>query len=383
MQMERSPDAFPTIGILGGGQLGRMTAMAAMRLGMRVRFLAPKPAGPMEGLGESFIGDWTDPEVLLDFAAPCDVVTVESEWAPAERIPPLALEEVGVWPDPATLHVIRDKGLQKTTLAEAGLPVPDFALCATRDEAFEAAERFGYPVVLKRFRGSYDGYGNAAAAGPDELSAGWERLAEDDGLLVEAWAPFVRELAVLVARRPDGAHVVYPVAFTEQRDHRCHAVVAPAGIEEAVAEEARRVALRAVETVGGVGITAVELFEMPDGRILINELAPRPHNTGHYTIEACHTSQFENHVRAILGWPLGDPSLRVPSAVMINVIGRRTGAAAPRGLTEALALPGVAVHMYGKREVRPGRKMGHVTATGTNAVETRFRAERAAELIHL
>ncbi len=381
--MERFPNVFPTIGILGGGQLGRMTAMAAIRLGMRVRFLAPEPSGPMEGLGEMIVGDWSAPEVLLDFAAPCDVVTVESEWAPAERIPPLAIEEVGVWPDPATLHIIRDKGLQKTTLAEAGLPVPDFALCATREEALAAAERFGYPVVLKRFRGSYDGYGNATATDAAELHAGWERLAEADGLLVEAWVPFVRELSVLVARRPGGEHVIYPVAFTEQRDHRCHAVVVPAGIEAAVEEEARRVALRAVETVGGVGITGVELFELPDGRILVNEMAPRPHNTGHYSIEACLTSQFENHVRAILDWPLGDPSLRVPAAAMVNVLGRRTGEAVPRGLTDALAVPGVSVHLYGKREVRPGRKMGHVTATGKNAAETRFRAERAAELIHL
>ncbi|QXD14700.1 5-(carboxyamino)imidazole ribonucleotide synthase [Rhodocaloribacter litoris] len=374
---------FPTLGILGDGQLGRMTALAALRMGLRVRCLAPKPSGPMDGLGEVIYDDWTDPDVLRAFAAACTVVTVESEWAPAEHLSPVLPEGVALWPDPATLHLIRDKGIQKTTLAEQGLPVPDFALCATLDEARAAAARFSYPVVLKRRRGSYDGYGNATAHDDAGLAAAWDRLAEADGLLVERHLAFVRELSVLVARRPDGEHVVYPVALTEQKDHRCHAVVVPAGIATEVEAEARRIALRAVEAVRGVGLTAVELFELPEGRILINELAPRPHNTGHYSIEACHTSQFENHVRAVLGWPLGDPSLRVPCAVMVNVLGTRSGPPCTEGLTEALAIGDVAVHIYGKREVRPRRKMGHVTATGSSPVETRARAERAAGLIRL
>lgn len=374
---------FPTLGILGDGQLGRMTALAALRMGLRVRCLAPKPSGPMDGLGEVIYDDWTDPDVLRTFAAACTVVTVESEWAPAEHLSPVLPEGVALWPDPATLHLIRDKGIQKTTLAEQGLPVPDFALCATLDEARAAAARFSYPVVLKRRRGSYDGYGNATAHDDAGLAAAWDRLAEADGLLVERHLAFVRELSVLVARRPDGEHVVYPVALTEQKDHRCHAVVVPAGIATEVEAEARRIALRAVEAVRGVGLTAVELFELPERRILINELAPRPHNTGHYSIEACHTSQFENHIRAVLGWPLGDPSLRVPCAVMVNVLGTRSGPPCTEGLMEALAIGDVAVHIYGKREVRPRRKMGHVTATGSSPVETRARAERAAGLIRL
>ncbi|GIV59210.1 MAG: N5-carboxyaminoimidazole ribonucleotide synthase [Rhodothermaceae bacterium] len=374
---------FPTLGILGDGQLGRMTALAALRMGLRVRCLAPKPSGPMDGLGEVIYDDWTDPDVLRAFAAACTVVTVESEWAPAEHLSPVLPEGVALWPDPATLHLIRDKGIQKTTLAEQGLPVPDFALCATLDEARAAAARFSYPVVLKRRRGSYDGYGNATAHDDAGLAAAWDRLAEADGLLVERHLAFVRELSVLVARRPDGEHVVYPVALTEQKDHRCHAVVVPAGIATEVEAEARRIALRAVEAVRGVGLTAVELFELPERRILINELAPRPHNTGHYSIEACHTSQFENHIRAVLGWPLGDPSLRVPCAVMVNVLGTRSGPPCTEGLMEALAIGDVAVHIYGKREVRPRRKMGHVTATGSSPVETRARAERAAGLIRL
>jgi 5-(carboxyamino)imidazole ribonucleotide synthase len=236
---------------------------------------------------------------------------------------------------------------------------------------------------LKKYRGSYDGYGNATVHTPEELREAWPSLAAEDGLLVEAFAPFVRELAVLVARRPGGKHVIYPVAYSEQRDHRCHAVVVPAAIDPAIAAEAQRIGLAAVEAVGGVGITAVELFEMEDGRVLVNELAPRPHNTGHYSIEGCYTSQFENHVRGVLDLPLGQPDLREDVAVMINILGHRDGSPHMDGFADALEIPGVAVHLYDKTEVRPRRKMGHVTATGTNPDETRQRAEKAAGLIRL
>ncbi len=377
------PSSSPVLGILGGGQLGRMTALAAIPLGVRVRFLVPKPAGSVEGLGEVTVADWTDPDVLRAWATGCDAVTVESEWAPADVLAEVLPGGTALWPQPETLQTIRDKGRQKRALRDAGLAVPDFACCPTLDAALGAAEGFGYPVVLKQYRHSYDGYGNATARTPDDLRAAWLDLADDDGLLVETFVAFRQELTVLVARHPDGSHVTYPVASTEQREHRCHAVVVPAAISEATAEEARRVGLAAVEAVGGVGITAVELFETEDGAILVNELAPRPHNTGHYSIEACHTSQFENHARAVLGWPLGDPGLRVPVAVMVNVLGEREGTPRTDGLAEALAVPGVGVHLYGKAHVRPKRKMGHVTATGTDPAETRARAECAAGLLRL
>jgi 5-(carboxyamino)imidazole ribonucleotide synthase len=360
-----------------------MTALAAIPLGIRMRFLVPKPAPPVDGLGEVTVGDWTDPDVLHSWAAGCDAVTVESEWAPADVLLDVLPEGTALWPHPDTLRTIRDKGRQNQALADAGLPLPPFRRCPTLDDALAAADDFGYPVVLKKYRGSYDGYGNATARTADDLRAAWPDLADETGALVEGFVRFRQELTVLVARRPDGSHVTYPVAYTEQRDHRCHAVVVPAGISDATAEDARRVGLRAVETVGGVGITAVELFETEDGQILVNELAPRPHNTGHYTIEACHASQFENHARAVLGLPLGSPDLRVPAAAMVNVLGLRAGTAAPNGLAEALAVPGVGVHLYGKADVRPKRKMGHVTATGSDPDEARARAERAASLIRL
>ena len=372
-----------TLGILGGGQLGRMMALAAIPMGIRVRFLVPKPAGPAQGLGDITVADWTDPDVLRTFAEGCSAVTVESEWAPADRLADVLPEGVGLWPQPKTLALIRDKGVQKTALQEAGLPVPRFSRCPTLDDALATADGFGYPVLLKRFRGSYDGYGNATAQTPDDLRAAWPDLADDDGLMVEAFVPFVRELAVLIARRPDGVQATYPVAYTEQRDHRCHAVEVPADVPVDVAAEAQRVALKAVEVVEGVGITAVELFETEEGDILVNELAPRPHNTGHYTIEGCYTSQFANHVRAVLGLPLGDPGLREDVAAMVNVLGHREGTIKLEGFAQALDVPGAAIHLYGKPDVRPKRKMGHVTVTGSDRQDVRRRAEKAAGLICL
>ncbi len=383
MQQKRSGTTFPRLGIMGGGQLGRMMALAAIPMGISVRFLSPTPAGPMRGLGEHVIGDWKSKEVLQDFATGCDAITVESEWAPAEYLLDHLPQCPPVWPHPDTLRLIRDKGVQKKALRDAGLPVPPFVCCQTIEEAKVAAADFGFPVLLKRFLGSYDGYGNATIHTPEEIESAWPRLSDENGLMVEAWAPFVRELSVLIARRPGGDNVVYPVAYTEQKDHRCHAVVVPAAVSEATAKLAREIGLKAVETVNGVGITAVELFELADGSIQVNELAPRPHNTGHYSIEGCYASQFENHIRAVLDLPLGNPALREPVAVMINVLGHRDGIPTTEGYRDALQVSGAAVHLYDKTGVRAKRKMGHITTTGSDANEVRARAEQAASYIKL
>ncbi|HEX8387080.1 MAG TPA: ATP-grasp domain-containing protein, partial [Rubricoccaceae bacterium] len=227
-----------------------------------------------------------------------------------------------------------------------------------------------------RFEGSYDGYGNATCRTPADLRGAWERLAGPDGLLVEAFVPFEGEGAVTVARSPGGETAVYPTVRSEHRDHRLHAATLPAGLPDGVEAEAKRVALAAVEALGAVGVATVELFLLTD-RVLVNEVAPRPHNTAHGTIEACHTSQFENHVRAVLGYPLGDPGLRVPAACTVNVLGSAVGTPGAH-LVAALSGPGASVHLYGKSESRPARKMGHVTATAATPAEARRRAEDAA-----
>ncbi len=358
-------------------------ALAAIPLGIKVRFLSPGSSGPMEGLGENFIGKWTDPAVLSNFIDGCDAVTVESEWAPLEEIQKLRPDALGLWPSPATLLTIRHKGRQKDALREAGLPVPAYEKCTSKDDALRAIRTFGMPCMAKKYEGSYDGYGNATIRNEADLDDAWEELAGEDGLLIEAWAPFVRELSVIVVRSIKGTTDAYPVAYTEQRNHRCHAVVVPAGIDPQLERLARETAIKAVEAIDGVGVTGVELFEMEDGAILVNELAPRPHNTGHYTIEACHTSQFENHVRAVLGLPLGDCSMRVDAACMVNILGHRDGEASYETVPDSFALPEAKVHLYGKDQVRVNRKMGHVTVTGSSIEQVRDRAEKAAAMIIL
>ena len=370
-----------TLGILGGGQLGRMTALAAARLGVAVRVLTPSVSGPTAALADVTVGDWEDPDVIGPWAEACDVVTVESEWAPADRVPP----GVPVRPGVETLVAVRHKGRQRAQLAERDLPQPDHVWARTRGEARDALGRFGV-VVCKRFEGSYDGYGNATCRTEAEVDAAWDDLAADDGLLVEAFVPFEAEAAVTVARRPaaDGrpGAVVYPVVRSEHRDHRLWAAWAPAGFGAAVEAEARRVALATVEALGVVGVATVEVFVAEGGAVLVNEVAPRPHNTAHLTLDASHTSQFENHVRAVLDWPLGDPGLRAPAACVVNVLGARDGAAAP-DLSGALAVDGASVHLYGKADVRPARKMGHVTATADTVGTARARAEAAVAAIRL
>ena len=370
-----------TLGILGGGQLGRMTAFAAARLGLDVRILTDVASGPERAFANVTVADWTEPDVLRRWVAGCDVVTVESEWAPADHLARVLPDATAQHPSVETLLTVRHKGRQRRLLRGASLPQPEHVLCPSREALLAAPETLAYPVVVKRYEGSYDGYGNALCASPAELSDAWGRLAGADGVLAEAFVDFTAELAVQVARGADGTTAVYPVCRSEQHDHRCHAVEVPAGLASETELEAQRVAVRAVETIGMVGIATAELFLLPDGSVLVNELAPRPHNTGHYTIEAAHTSQFENHVRAVCGLPLGDPSLRVPAACMINVLGTQEGVARP-DLSAALeAVPEASVHIYGKQRSRPKRKMGHVTVTAASAATARRRAEAAAELI--
>ncbi|MGA0255202.1 MAG: 5-(carboxyamino)imidazole ribonucleotide synthase [Rhodothermales bacterium] len=381
--MSDSNARFPTIGILGGGQLSRMTALAAIRMGIHVKTLSPSPSGSVAPLGQAVVGDWTDEAVMEAFIDGCDVITVESEWAPAEVAEKVSNGRIPVWPASSTLLTIRHKGRQKDAIQEAGIPVGAYLACSSFQEARAALTAFGGKAVAKKFEGSYDGYGNATVTSVSDLEKAWDELASNEGLLMEAFVPFVRELAVMVARRPQGESVVYPVVETEQRDHRCHAVMAPARIRPETAAAAREAALQAASAVNLVGVLGVEFFELEDGSILLNELAPRPHNTGHYTIEACFSSQFENHARSILDLPLGSPEMRTPAAVMINILGHRAGSVRTDGLVEALSHTQAGLHVYGKEEARPKRKMGHVTITGSNLDTLRAEAEAAAHAVQL
>lgn len=370
----------PTLGIIGGGQLARMTAQSALSLGCDVVVLDNDPDSPASSPAAHLLRKPTDDlAALCELAEAVDVVTLENEFIDAGLL--AELEERGhlVLPSAATMRLVQDKLVQKTLLQDTGLPVPAFASVKSKAELISTGERLGWPLVLKKRRDGYDGKGNTTVRGAADVDSAWARLDGDrNALFAEEFCPFTSEIAIIITSSRDRSSVAYPLVETVQRDHICHTVIAPAHVSENVARQAGEIARRAVEAVGGVGSFGVEMFLCPDGTVLVNELAPRVHNSGHYTIEACECSQFENHVRAVMSWPLGSTAMRAPTAVMVNLLGHADGPGAPYGIKESLAIAGTHLHLYGKARSTPGRKMGHITALGANAAAALDIATRAA-----
>ena len=364
-----------TLGILGGGQLARMLTHAAQRIGVNVAILDEDefcPAAQVTALGIE--GSWQDRDTLDAFIAGVDAITIESEFVPAEIIAHIESRGRRVFPSAATLAQLQDKFTQKQTLNAAGLPTVAFAAVGSLDEVKAFGAAHGYPVMLKTRTLGYDGYGNILIEREGNAPAAWDQIsATGRELMVEAFANFKREIAIIVVRAENGNIKHYPVVETLQLGGRCHVVRASeAGFDHPAIELGRKL----VESVNGVGAFGIEMFEMPDGAILINEVAPRVHNSGHYSIEACITSQFENHVRAVLGLPLGWTDMVKRNAVMVNLLSKGDTMPLPRDFDKALQLKGARLHWYGKREAREGRKMGHITALHDNDAE----AERIARM---
>ncbi|MDA0270884.1 MAG: 5-(carboxyamino)imidazole ribonucleotide synthase [Chloroflexi bacterium] len=379
-----TPDGFPVVGIVGAGQLARMMIQAAIPLGIGVRVLAERADDSAARVcPDVVIGSPDSAEDLLAFSAGCDVVTLDHELVNLEALE--RIEAVGgiVRPGPFTLRFAKDKAHQRREFSAAGLPVPEFAEVesAADIEAF-AGRLGGWPVVVKAQRGGYDGRGVWVVDGPT-AAADLAREAASRGvaLIAERFVRIRQELAVLIARRPGGETAVYPVVETVQRDGICHEVLAPAPVPPEVAARALAIGRQIAELTQATGIVATELFWSEDGELLINEIATRPHNSGHFSIDGAQTSQFANHLRGALDWPLGDTSLLAPYVVMANLLGADSESLAPR-MAQALMqpAPGVHPHLYGKG-VRPGRKIGHVNALGDDPAETRARAVRAAALL--
>jgi 5-(carboxyamino)imidazole ribonucleotide synthase len=370
---------IPAVGMVGGGQLARMTQQAAIGLGVTLRVLSESPgASAARVVADVRVGDHRSLDDLRTFAKDGDVLTWDHEHVPGEHI--RALEEGGTVcrPGSAALLHAQDKRVMRERLGALGVPVPRFAPVATLADV----EEFGaWPVVLKAVRGGYDGKGVWVCESPADARAVVERAtAERITLLAEEYVPFRRELAALVARSPYGQGAAYPIVETVQRDGICHEVIAPApGLHPDRAEEAQRLALDIAGELGVTGLLAVELFETDRG-LLVNELAMRPHNSGHWTIEGARTSQFEQHLRAVLDLPLGDTRPTAPYAVMANVLGGEDPQIYSRYVHVMAHDPGVKVHFYGK-EIRPGRKIGHVTALGDDLDDVRERARHAADYL--
>ena len=365
---------MPALGMVGGGQLARMTAQSAVSLGLSLRVLADRPDDSAALVSaEVELGASDDLAALTRFAKGCDVVTFDHEHVPQDRLQALEADGVVVRPGSGALLYAQDKLAQRRRLREMGIPVPDFAAVTTPADVAAFGDEHGWPVVLKAVRGGYDGRGVWLVSEPPAELPG-------PNVYVEQRVALVHELAVQVARRPSGEMMSWPLVETVQHNGICVEVVAPAPrISPALASEAQAIAMRLAEELDVTGLLAVELFEAPGG-LVVNELAMRPHNSGHWTMDGSRTSQFEQHVRAVLDWPLGDPSPTAPVSVMVNLLGgEQTDLAQtlPRALGE---VPEAHVHLYGKG-ARPGRKLGHVTVCGTDLVEARQRARHAVAVL--
>jgi 5-(carboxyamino)imidazole ribonucleotide synthase len=373
----RGAMGLPVVGMVGGGQLSRMTHQASIALGLSLRVLADKTHDSAALVANGVeIGDHTSLEDLARFAAGCEVITFDHEHVPGGLIEALEADGVQVYPSAAALRHAQDKLVMRERLSGLGVPVPAFCPVATREQLVGFAKHVGWPLVLKAATGGYDGKGVWVVASLEDAD---EVLASGTRLVAEEFVPLKRELAAVVARSPYGQAAAWPVVETVQSDGICVEVVAPAPqLSEERALEAQGLALRLAEELDVVGVLAVELFERTDGSILVNELAMRPHNSGHWTIEGARTSQFEQHLRAVLDYPLGATHMTAPVVVMANVLGGESA----DGFDERLHMlfardPALKVHLYGK-EVRPGRKIGHVTALGENVDDVRRRAREGA-----
>ncbi len=368
---------FPVVGVVGGGQLARMMAAPAIGLGITLRVLArdPQDSAALVVPGTE-VGDEGDLDALRAFAAGCDVLTFDHEHVPTEHLRTLEAEGVVVRPGPDALEHAQDKVVMRKRLTELGVPCPRWAVVSSVEQLAAFADEVGRPVVLKTPRGGYDGKGVRLVDDPAE-AADW--FLAGDPLLAEERVAFTRELAVLVARSPHGQAAVWPVVETVQVDGVCREVIAPAPIHEDHALAAQQAALRIAEGLGVTGVMAIEMFDTEAG-VLVNELAMRPHNSGHWTLEGARTSQFEQHLRAVLDLPLGDTRMTAPQVVMANVLGGDVPDMYDGYLHCFAHDPGVRIHMYGK-QVRPGRKVGHVTTLGSDADDVRDRAKHAAAFL--
>jgi 5-(carboxyamino)imidazole ribonucleotide synthase len=387
------------IGIVGGGQLGRLIAIDAKKLGFTVNIIDPTPNSPAGQIADrQIIADYNDEKAIRQLAKISDFLTFEIELANAKILDELSANGLKINPSAKTLTIIKDKLSQKQFLKKAKIPVADFIeiKATSRDstpkqwsnetikiisnEIKQAAKKFGYPLLLKARLDAYDGRGNALIKSEKQIDQGTKKL-WGRKLYVEKFIPFVKELAIMVGRNTNGEIISYPVVETIHKNNICHIVMVPAPVDKKIQAKAKHLAEKVMKQFFGAGMFGIEMFLTTDGKVLINEIAPRVHNSGHYTIEATVTSQFEQHARAITGLPFGSTELKTPSAVMVNILGERDGTAQPTGVEEVEKLPGATVHIYGKLQTRIERKMGHITVVGDSLDKTLRLAKKARKMI--
>jgi 5-(carboxyamino)imidazole ribonucleotide synthase len=372
------------VGIIGGGQLGKMIAHEARRMSLKIIVLDPTEGCPASRIAdEQIVASFKDENAIMQLAEKCDVLTYEIELANSAALKELDTKGYPVRPAPETLRTIQNKYRQKVFLREHHIDVPDFELVRSEDHLYELCKKFGFPMMLKACENSYDGRGNFLITSISNVHEAFNYFPNCE-LMAEKFVSFTKEISIMVARNPSGQITSFPVAENIHKNNILDTSIVPARISRKVELKAKRMSEMTMEVLQGAGIFGIEMFVTRKGDVLVNEIAPRPHNSGHYTNEACSISQFEQHLRAVLDLPLGKPELLCP-AVMVNILGSESsrGSYSIVGLTRLLNVPGVKLYMYGKKTSKPGRKLGHITAIGRTVEEALVRASKARNALEL
>ncbi len=372
------------VGIIGGGQLGKMIAHEASRMSLKVIILDPTVGCPASRIAdEQIVADFKDENAIMKLAEKCDVLTYEIELANSVALQKLEARRFPVRPAPETLRIIQNKHRQKVFLQDHRIAVPQFELVRSEEHLSELCHKFGFPAILKACEDSYDGKGNFLITSKNKVHEAYQYFGGRECML-EKFVPFTKEISIMVARNPTGQIEAFPAAENIHKYGILDTTIVPARISRKVELRAKKVAEKTMGVLHGAGIFGIEMFVTKKGEVLVNEIAPRPHNSGHYTNEACSVSQFEQHLRAVLDLPLSKPELLSP-AVMVNILGAENsnGPYAVRGLMRLLGVPGIKLYIYGKKTSKPRRKLGHIVATGRTLKEANARATKARKAVEI
>lgn len=372
------------IGIIGGGQLGMMMTQSAKSMGFYVTILDPTPQSPAGQVSDQqVVADFNDEKAILEVARQSDFITFEIENTNGKFLDELEKKTSCIInPSGKSWRLFQDKMEQKKLFEKGKIPQPKYMPVSNFSDLKKASEKFGFPFILKARFKAYDGRGNALIEEKSDLEKAWKKL-NSNLLYAEEFVDFDKELAIMVARSFKGKISLFPVVETIQKNNICHYVLAPAQILSSIRKKVIDLATKTTQLLEGAGVFGIEMFKTKDNQVLINEIAPRVHNSGHYTIEACITSQFEQHIRAVTGLPLGKTEMTVPASVMVNILGNRLGPADVSGMDKALAIPNVSIHIYNKKDTKPERKMGHITVIDENISKAFKKARLARELINI
>ncbi len=371
------------IGILGGGQLAKMMIQSAIKYDFKFVIFSLEKFSPSREIATQIVGDWNNKSHLKIFAKMCDIITLENEFIDYRLIHYLEKQGKKCYPRSRTVRMIQDKLIQKQTLKNLRIPVADFVEINSIEDIYSAAKKFRYPFILKSRTMGYDGKGNIKISSEDDIKRAYNKLIKRGKLLAEKNINFKKEIAVQAVRNLSGEIKIYPIVDTIQKDQICHIVMAEKKLNKGLTDTVKKLATKILKQLNYVGVIGIEMFLVRGNKVLINELAPRVHNTGHYTIEGCKCSQFENHIRAIVNLPLGSTEMINGAAVMINILGERNAPSHLRGIGRLLNHKNAYLHIYGKQETHKGRKMGHITVLGDRLGQTKKLAGKYRKLIKI